>query len=401
MSESATALSQKTVGKTASNQNASNQHGFGIIELFQLSDNDWQAKYRDNEGTYSIRIITKEKRISHFICSCKSEYYPCNHIPIVEAAILEQITISEKHKKQNWPEFEENLKKIPVEKLREFIINEAKANTKVYNTAIHGFFNEEQVIRENKYVEILQLKERKNINVLAQWLDTALNHVRNEQYDKAIQYCKAIIEEYFQWQLNAGDEVSIIFPSEFISFLFNIMGTAAQNINNKEALLNYCIAEIKKNKMAGFDSFFHNNFHKLIENLALSVNPEAFISLQNELLYSIKDTASHEARCILERKINFYKNQGQEGKAWQIIEKNTQIEAFSLKVVENKIGSHDIAGAKVLINEFIERQSKDPNSYINSIWYQLLLDIYHEENQFELERLKAYEEHKKKRASRR
>ena len=62
-----------------------------IISLQETSPNHWRAKYQGNYGVYTIKISTDGKRRGSFSCSCPSDYYPCKHIAIVEAAIAERV----------------------------------------------------------------------------------------------------------------------------------------------------------------------------------------------------------------------------------------------------------------------------------------------------------------------
>jgi hypothetical protein len=64
------------------------------------------------------------------------------------------------------------------------------------------------------------------------------------------------------------------FSLEYQSVPFDIIIEAAEHTDKKE-LSNYCVAEIKKKKYEETD--FYNGFQRLFENLAVTVDPDAFI----------------------------------------------------------------------------------------------------------------------------
>jgi hypothetical protein len=211
-----------------------------------------------------------------------------------------------------------------------------------------------------------------DIDALDQWFDKARDCLRLEQYDEAILICKACIEEYSQWLYDAEEDASMFFHSEYQSVPFDIMEEATEHIDN-EKLFNYCLSEMKKEKYTGTN--FYDCFHNLLEILAVTVNPDAFIALQDELLADLKDKSSNEAETILDRKIDFYRRLGQEDKAWNLIKENIQIESFRREAVEKKIKEHNFTESEELINGIITEQEKDGNVYINDTWHKMLLEI--------------------------
>jgi hypothetical protein len=361
----------------------------GIIELRQTSENEWRAKYQGNYGLYTIKITTNGKKTVKFSCSCPSDYYPCKHIPIVEEAIAEQIAINGKYKKSGGVKIEGLLKDVSAEKLREFIISQAKYNGELYN-ALFLEFAANTNTKGNKYSSIIQKalasvdydeedyysEEYLDIEILDQWLDKAQDYFRLKKYDEAILICKACIEEYSQWLHDADDSASDIFSNEYQSIPFEIIEEAAKHANKKK-LFDYCLSEMKKKKYS--DTYFYDQFHELLGSLAVTVNPDAFIALQDELRKGVEDMTSNDAENIIQRKIDFYKRLRQPAKAWALMEENIQIESFREKVVKEKIAQKDFEAAKKLINDFIDEQVKDKNSYIDDSWYEMLLDIAQKE----------------------
>jgi hypothetical protein len=89
------------------------------------------------------------------------------------------------------------------------------------------------------------------------------------------------------------------------------------------------------------------------------------------------DKGSYEAQTILQRMIEFFRRLGKEGKAWNLIEENIQIESFRQMVVKNRIRKQKFKEAKKLIYDLI---SGKQNSHDRDIWHKLLLEIAQKEN---------------------
>jgi hypothetical protein len=145
---------------------------------------------------------------------------------------------------------------------------------------------------------------------------------------------------------------------------------------------------MKNKKYAETD--FYSGFHRLLGNLAVTVDPDAFIALQDKLLAGIKDKSSYDAEEILYRKIGFYRRLGQKEKSWAIIRENLQIESFRLKVVKRKIEKQYFGTAKKLINGFINKQKEDQEEYFDHTWLGLLLDIAQKEKDIPAVRKLSY-----------
>ena len=363
----------------------------GIKELRQTTENNWIAKYQGNYGIYTIKISTKGKKIVDFSCSCSSDYYPCKHIPMVEKAIAQKIAINEEQEKDDTPQLEDYIKNVSLEKLRDFIIKQAKYNSELLNALLIEFASNVENTKGNKYSNIIKNvlasfsstyegdyydEEYQEIEELEQWIKKAWNCIESKKYEDAILISKAIIEEYSQWLGNIDEDFSYVLSYEYQSEPFEIIQQALEH-GDKNELFNYCLTEMDKEKYV--DTEFIDGFHQLLESLALTVDPYAFITMQDRLLADIEDKSSREAKKILERKINFFKRLGQEEKAWALIKENMQIESFCLDVVNKKIEERDFPAAKKIINELLEERKKDARFYNNDNWHRLLLDIAQKE----------------------
>jgi hypothetical protein len=372
-----------------------------IVELRQTAENEWKAKYQGNYGLYTIKITIDGKKTVKFSCSCPSDYYPCKHISIIENAIAEKIADNSKSLKHDKIKVQDLIANVSAEKLREFIITQAKYNSELLNAVLLKFAANAENKNGNKYSEIIRralnsvsveedhyyTEESQSIDVLDQWLDKAKDCIRLKQYDEAIFICKAYVEEYSRWLYDAREDIAYLFHSEYQSTPFEIMENAAKHTDKKK-LFDYCLSEMEKKKYKKTE--FYNNFHRLLASLALKVDPDTFIALQDELLAEIQDKSSYEFKVILRRKIDFFRQLGKADKAWALIEENIQIESFREEVVKNRIDRQNFSEAKKLINDFFESQKKGDNRYFHDTWYELLLEIAQKEKDIPVIRNLAY-----------
>lgn len=379
----------------------------GIIELHQTDENKWKAKYQGNYGIYTIKITSDGKKATNFSCTCPSDYYPCKHISIIEDAIARELAFYERQEKRFCGlRLEDCLKNAPAEKLRDFILAQAKINSNLFNNAWLEFAEYGDSKKQNKYSAIIQRilaeaehaekdsyyddeyeEEFTEIEALDKWLKKIWDYIDAKNYSEALLVCKAIIEEYCQWQSDFGINSSMNYSPDYETISFDIIEEVINHINKKE-LLEYCLAEMKKKKYFGTQSY--ECFNRLLECLTAASEPEIFIALQDELLDMVTDKSSREAKIILERKIDFFKRLGQEDNVWAVKEENLQIESFREEVLKKKIEKRDFATAKKLIYDAIEKQKKDADDksgsripanqlqYTN--WKELLLDIAMKEN---------------------
>ncbi|MCL2244326.1 MAG: hypothetical protein FWC03_07645 [Treponema sp.] len=361
-------------------------YGTEILDLKQTSEFEWKAKYQGNYGVYTIKITTDGKKTKRFSCTCPSDYSPCKHISMIENAIAQKLSECKKSKKGSELRIEDFIGNISVERLREFIITQTKYNIDFYNAVFLEFSANTRNNIGNIYSKIIQkslasvpdydddcyIDECMDIDVLDQWYDKAKEYIRKKQYNEALLICKACIEEYSQWLYNIGKNSVLIYSLEYQSVFFDIIIDAIEYFNKKE-LFNYCISEMKKKKYAGTD--FYHEFNRLLETLAVTVDPDAYIALQDKLLAGIKDKSSDEAETILRRKINFFRRIDQKSKAWSLIRENIQIESFRLKVVKKKIEKQNFGIAKKLINDFLNNRKGSEKKYFDETWNGLLLEI--------------------------
>ncbi|MDR0572442.1 MAG: hypothetical protein LBG96_00160 [Tannerella sp.] len=376
-----------------------------IIDLQETSSNRWLARYQGNYGLYTIKIaFDANGKASGFSCSCPSDYYPCKHIDIVKNAIAERIAKSKDSKKtkDKTLTIEELLQDVSLQELRDFVIRQAKyndnlskaiklefagkitrANTNIYYAILREELKEVYFDYENYY----ENEEGLDLEVLDRWLDKARVYVEQNNPHEAVLICKACIEEFADWLQEADAEVFDYIDESYQSIPFDIIKTAvASSETDSKELYDYCLSEMKKDRYSG--TTMSDEFNDLLATLAVKVNPDAFIALQDSLLRQLGDKNSREAEKILQRKIDFYNNAQQSEKANELIEKNIQIENFRYQVAEKRFAEQNFAEAKKLITDFLAGKTDHVHYYQR--WSELLLKIAKKEHDIPLIRTIAF-----------
>jgi hypothetical protein len=367
-----------------------------IIDLRETSPNHWQAKYRGNYGVYTIKISTGGKDGKDFSCSCPSSYYPCKHIAMVEAAIAERIAKNAENREDGKGpglSVEKLLGELTHKELYNFIIRMVRNNPDLTNAVFLEFAEKIEDGSGNKYVSIIReglenteldtdafydSDEVTYIGVLDEWDEKARQFLDEKKTGEAVLIAKAWIEEYAGWlneTVGDGDLIDYI-DETYQSSPFKILEDAAADPNTDiKALYDYCMTESAKEKYTGLEMADH--FSNLLMTLSATVNPEAFIDLQQKLLGQVQDKSSYTAKKILDRIIEFYNKLGNPEKAWNYVEDNIQIASFRRMVVEKRIEQKKYAEAKKLINDYIDTKQ---NTHCPDDWEEYLLQIAQKEN---------------------
>ena len=368
-----------------------------IIDLQEISPNVWKAKYRGNYGIYNIKIKTDGKKAVDFSCSCPSDYYPCKHIPMVEESIRERIAKSTKSDNNNEITLREVLKDVTQKELCDFIVRHAQYNLQFKNTvllefsktikkkntdnvnnynqllknALDGIYFDDEDINYGHYDDVLE------IDILEQWLEKAQEYADNNNPEEALFICKACIEEYASWCEEQDSEVIEFVDIKYEEKPFDILTQIypMPEIDCKK-LLDYCKSEMLKPKYKGKEMY--NGFNMLFMDLSVAVVSDDFITLQDKLLQEIDNKSSYDARKILDRKIDYYRNNKQPDKAWEVIKNNLQIESFRKELTEKLIAENNLKEAKKLITDFISQKGSD-NRNLHS-WHILELQIAQKES---------------------
>jgi hypothetical protein len=374
-----------------------------IIDLQEVSHNVWKAKYRGNYGIYTIKVKKDGDKTVDFSCSCPSSYYPCKHIPIMEAAIRERIAKSRKNDDKHEITIDLLLKDLSQKELCDFIIKQAQYNPQLKNAILLEFtrkVNKTGIAETNNYTQLLQdaldevyLDDEDveyghyegilEIEILEKWLDKAKEYADTGNPKEAMLICKAIIEEYASWCDEQDDYIVEYVDINYQERPFDILNQIypMPEIDNKE-LIDYCKSEISKPKYR--NTKMYNGFNMLLMKLSVKVGSDDFIMVQDKLLQEVDSKSSSEAGEILQRKINFYRSNKQPNKAWDIIKENLQIESFRNDLTKKLIAEDKLQEAKKLIDDFITK-NKEENSHT---WLELKLQIAQkEENTKEIQRI--------------
>jgi hypothetical protein len=156
---------------------------------------------------------------------------------------------------------------------------------------------------------------------------------------------------------------------------FEILRDASGGDINKQELYDYCMTNMTAQKYKNLE--MSDGFITALSAVAVTVNPDAFIALQDKLLAETADKTSYWAGKILQRKIDFYHQLNQPEQAWKILEDNIQIESFRKQVVDAYLANEHYAEAKKLILDFIAGipvSDSRPRPWSRT-WDLLLLDI--------------------------
>ena len=106
-----------------------------IIDLQEISPDNWRAKYQGNYGIYTIHItFDRQGELSDYSCSCPSNYFPCKHIYFVEEEIKNRIAENQNSIGKNKLKIEDVLKQLSLQELRDFVVRQAKNNPNLTNT---------------------------------------------------------------------------------------------------------------------------------------------------------------------------------------------------------------------------------------------------------------------------
>jgi len=363
-----------------------------IINLQEISPNTWKASYRGNYGTYTIKVKTDGKKTIDFSCSCPSSYYPCKHIPMIEREIQQRIAQSAKTGDKYEMTISQILKDVSQKELYDFIVRQAQYNPQLQNTIMLEFAHKTNKKDTNNYSQILRNAldgldydyedishdyDSIEIDVLDRWLDKAQNHADSGNTVEAILICKACIEEYAAWYKTCNSDVLDYVDLSYQEKPFEILiQTLSKTGTDCKELFEYCKSEMVKSKYKGIE--MANGFSELLLKLSVLVGSDDFIAVQDKLLHEISDKTSWEAQKILDRKIDFYRNNGQPDKAWDVIKGNLQIENFRKELTEKLIAEKRFQEAQKLIDDILSKNNAV--NHHSGPWYELRLQIAQKEN---------------------
>ena len=365
-----------------------------IIDLQEVRPNSWKAKYKGNYGVYTIKIDTLENKPEKFSCSCPSDYYPCKHIPIVQQAIREHI--NEVANNNDEKMIKQVVDTIPIADLRKFIVRTALHNSTLKQAILlelsDKYADFEEVVDYHQLIkstiqgtyydmEDIYYSDCFEIDGLDEWLSKAEDFVKEGNYSDAVTIAKTCIEELAEWIDNNEDEINLLdyMSEDYIYIPLSILNDVKDaGYLKPEELLDYFQTEIKKSKYRS--SGVYRCFEDEMLNLTKEISPEAYLKNRQEEFEQLDDKTSYQAKNILDDIIKYYTEQGEEGKAWDVVSNNVQIDSYREKVVLKFIEEKDFKDAKKLVNEYIDNRKK--TGYLNhpDKWDGYLLTIAQKEN---------------------
>jgi arsenate reductase-like glutaredoxin family protein len=371
-----------------------NTDDVNIIDLQEESANRWYARYLGNRGIYTVKInFDQDGKISGFSCTCPNKSRPCKHIGIIKQAIVKRRQSAETQK--NTPPVENLSRDVSPSELRystvaqtgneKFSYTPADEDTNPYSAVLRDILEEVYFVGE-KYHEY---EKHIDIDDYSQWLEKARDCAAQGDYGEAVLICKACIEELAEWMYNENScDVDHINPA-YQSVPFEILETVVTNHETDfKALYDYCLSETDKDKYVDTEMFDY--FNDLLTTLAVKINSNDFIALQDSMLKKITDDASIDAEKILNREIRFYNAVQQPEKAAALIEKNIQIENFRYRAVEKLMSEQNYTEAKRLTDDFIQENRYIGRDYAER-WDDIFLEILQKENNTDEVRATAFE----------
>ncbi|MDR3171835.1 MAG: hypothetical protein LBU17_09450 [Treponema sp.] len=283
----------------------------------------------------------------------------------------------------------ELLQDVSRKELYDFIVRQAQYNPDFTNAILlefaHTIKNEEnqysRIVRQGFKDMHIYLDEYYDedivLDILDQWLGKAQAHITEQNYTEAVLICKACIEEFAAWLEHEADDALIDYIDYYQDKCFEILKKAVVHPEvNAQEFFDYCMTEMKKEKYA--DTEFFDSFNDVLMCVA-SVNPDAFIALQDTLLSELEDPHDYYVRKIVQRKITVYRTINQPEKAWKLIEEHVQIASFCKELVERYIAEAHFTEAKALIHEYIAHQQVNPYRDFLDEWNDLMLEIAQKE----------------------
>ena len=357
-----------------------------IIELEEESPNNWQAKYKGRREIYTVKIILNGERTVGFFCSCSSSYYPCEHIISTREAIRERMN----QNKERIKEIENQAKKpdeVAEKEVVEKEITEKEVIEKIETTETN------ETMEENTEVELTTLLENvpaeepqdtekvtekeKTIDELNQWREKALKCAEQDQYEEAASISKTLIEATAKEMENASDEMLETLSENYLSVPFAIFNEVILHPQTDiDEWFGYCQSEKAKPIYRGTD--IYDRLNELSIQLAAAADPEAFLAMQNQLSMEMQDKCSLEALHILKNKRDYYLQNDQAKKAWELIEKTIQLEQFRgdlQKRTEEKTDAHDAQWERHLLDK-----AQEENDLLSAqkLSYEFIKDQFHE-----------------------
>ncbi|MHC6202164.1 hypothetical protein ACYULU_03110 [Breznakiellaceae bacterium SP9] len=378
---------------------------YGIIELKETSTDHWRARYQGNYGVYTITGRYLDGKLKDYSCSCPSDWYPCKHISMIEAAIAQHIKESDAanaglDEKMSVAEL---LRDAPQKELYDFLVRQARYDEDLTSAIYLAFVRKtDETDKKNPFAAIIRNGLSKvrfyeddydhedglSVAILDIWLDKAASYTAEENYADALLIYKAALEEYADWAADFDSETLDDAIDYYMNKIFTGLGNLVKGPQPiVEELYNYCRSEMENEK---YEDICEDAFHELLMDCSAQLFPAAYIALLDSQLEACENKASGKAHGIVQRKINFFRQHEQEEAAWQVIEEHIDIEEYRKQLTKKYMEEGKYSEARALIADFIA--AKDKNEWHSRDWLKLRFDIAQKENDIPLIRDYSFEQ---------
>lgn len=383
-------------------------HDNAVKDLTALKNGQWTAIVEGNED-YEVDVTIDNKReVTSFFCDCPYDGDICKHVVAVLLAIEDEstIVIDDKKEKKS-PEWQQIIKQLPENELRDFITEFATRNKNLRNELIIKFPALDQGDNSGKYRNIISGSFKSSseqfgfygyrethaaMHIIHDLLAKADEHNEKANYREAFSIASAVTPECIEAIQNMDDsngECSgaieeafqimdiILEKSKDTSFTDEVYKWLSEQMNNSDYSSYGCD-----------NSLEHTFFEWAINPVRLSTAYQ-FIDQQLKKAKTLDNwSAEYKIKKYLQHKVGLLLKEGKDLEADKLIDDNIHISEFRKIRVEQRLKQKDYANAIRQIKEGIKiAEQKDHPGTVHD-WKDQLLSIYQSTNSnIELQKL--------------
>lgn len=363
-----------------------------ILALNEESHNKWVARYAGNYGTYTIKIrLGENNQLENYSCSCPSDYSPCKHIGTILSKIeIKTASVTTINSDDNEALIRKLFEGSSKEKFFNFLVEYSKYNPDFIQKIKLDFFTEEKIKNEINLNTIIRIglesvssdNDEDNyyyhhreieLDILDEWKTKAESELEKNNPEAAYLIAKAMLEEYSEWLEYQDSDFMDYISDDYESYPFAILNLILENNNTFDLrVFTYLKEQFEDSKYLYADFFFFDFFGKLAKT---EEQKSYYLDLLNNTLKKIDSKYKEEH--IVENLMDFYAQNKQPEKEFELLIANLHIDNFRKKVIENYILENNLSNAKQLLHDKLKEI--EPNHY-KSNWYSYLLQIAEIEN---------------------
>jgi hypothetical protein len=375
-----------------------------VFSLIQENQNKWQAKYKGNYGDYNIKIVLDQNnKLTTYKCTCPSDFSPCKHINMVLEKIKVQFPFTNEMQSPNNAD-RELIKNLingnSKDNFIDFLIEYAGLNDDFINSIKLKFFTEKQINKDININDVIRKgllqvdfedddrygykEEYIELEIIDKWNEKAKNEIESNNLNGALEIAKALLEEYAIWRENENENLLDYISDEYETYSFNLFYTIIEkNAAFEDEIYLYLRLQFENENINYL--FIDNDFLSFFGEFSKTTEQKTdFLQLQEIELKNTVD--EHKKESILNRTINFHIRNNFPEKAFEILEKNIEIDNFRKQIINKFIVENNFVEAKKLIHD---KLNHSPN-YIDG-WFSYLLKIAELEN--DLNEIRTYSFH--------